>query len=35
MKVVHLIIGLSKGGAETMLYQLLKYRASEEMGATV
>lgn len=26
-KVVHLIAGLGKGGAETMLYQILKYRS--------
>lgn len=26
-KVVHLITGLGKGGAETMLYQLIKYRS--------
>lgn len=28
-KVVHLIVGLRKGGAETMLYQILKYRCSD------
>lgn len=28
MKVVHLINGLGKGGAETMLYQVLRYRSS-------
>ena len=27
-KVTHIIVGLGKGGAETMLYQVLKYRQS-------
>lgn len=30
-QVVHLITGLSKGGAETMLYQVLKYRAAPDL----
>lgn len=29
--VTHFIIGLGKGGAETMLYQLLKYRVDPEL----
>lgn len=29
--VVHLITGLAKGGAETMLYQLLKYRTDSKL----
>lgn len=29
--VVHLITGLSKGGAETMLYQVLKHRRNEQL----
>ena len=29
--VTHLIVGLGKGGAETMLYQVLKYRADSEL----
>lgn len=28
-KVTHLILGLGKGGAETMLYQILKYQTAE------
>lgn len=28
-RVTHLIVGLGKGGAETMLYQVLKYRTGE------
>lgn len=30
-KVVHLINGLGKGGAETMLYQILKYRSDSRI----
>lgn len=33
--VVHLITGLSKGGAETMLYQVLKYRRNQELSYKV
>lgn len=29
--VTHLIVGLGKGGAETMLYQVLKYRTDPEL----
>ena len=29
--VTHLIVGLGKGGAETMLYQVLKYRTDTEL----
>ena len=29
--VTHLIVGLGKGGAETMLYQVLKYRTDSEL----
>ena len=28
-RVVHLITGLGKGGAETMLYQIIKYRTKD------
>ncbi|MCH5259484.1 MAG: glycosyltransferase [Lachnospiraceae bacterium] len=31
-QVVHLITGLAKGGAETMLYQVLKYRQNQEFN---
>lgn len=31
VKIYHLIIGLNKGGAETMLYNLLKYRRSFDL----
>lgn len=30
MKVVHLITGLGKGGAETMLFQLLKHKTDNQ-----
>lgn len=30
-RVTHLIIGLGKGGAETMLYQILKYRINPDL----
>lgn len=30
-RVVHLITGLGKGGAETMLYQVLKYKTAPEL----
>lgn len=30
-RVTHLIVGLGKGGAETMLYQVLKYRVAPEV----
>jgi len=30
-RVTHLIVGLGKGGAETMLYQTLKYRAQSDI----
>lgn len=30
-RVTHLITGLGKGGAETMLYQMLKYRTDQEI----
>lgn len=33
--VVHLITGLGKGGAETMLYQVLKYRQNQEFSYKV
>lgn len=33
--IVHLITGLSKGGAETMLYQILKYRQNPELNYKV
>ena len=34
-KVGHLIIGLGKGGAETMLYQILKYKFDKAISYTV
>ena len=33
--VTHLIIGLGKGGAETMLYQVLKYRSTPDLSYRV
>lgn len=33
--IVHLITGLGKGGAETMLYQVLKYRQNQEFSYKV
>lgn len=33
--VTHLIIGLAKGGAETMLYQVLKYRSDPDLDYRV
>lgn len=30
-QVTHLIVGLGKGGAETMLYQILKYRTNPDL----
>lgn len=34
-RVTHLIVGLGKGGAETMLYQILKYRSSSDIAYSV
>lgn len=34
-RVTHLITGLGKGGAETMLYQVLKYRTDREISYQV
>lgn len=34
-RVTHLIVGLGKGGAETMLYQTLKYRSSSDITYSV
>lgn len=34
-RVTHLITGLGKGGAETMLYQLLKYRSQRDVSYQV
>ena len=33
--IVHLITGLTKAGAETMLYQILKYRSNEQLDYKV
>lgn len=35
IKVVHLIIGLGKGGAETMLYNVIKFKQNTNVHHTV